>query len=811
MQATLSKHGKDWAEYEDKKMISLKSQGHTYDHIGTVLQRTGEACRQRLKYLKKDTVSYLDEPNESGETSKWSKQEEETLFTLRQQGVPYKIISLQINRSPIACEKKYQKTNWQSYFGTSLLSELEEKSIALSKKVDIREKITASQDAKMSMYKIRAEIIADRVSSAVEALPVVITAKEGSKNKNKIDPKKVREPEEMALVLSDLHIGAHHTLEETGGISEYNEEVVARRIENLKTAVLEIAEIHGQLYEIPVLHIFCLGDIVAGANNAGAWSNTYINLPIFDQMTRGWKAIADMIHSWLHKFPKIRFYGVRGNHGRCLDELTRILTPSGYKFYNEIKEGDLVGTVDIKSKEFSFQPVKKIHIFSDDKEIIRFKTSKFNILNTLDHDFLSKSKKGNLLKHSVRDILDRESTTLLVPSSFPSANSEYPIEDDILSLLGWIMTDGSYDDKSNSIRIYQSKLENQPTILSLTKDYSHSVSLRDRNVQSILGVKVKTQHPEWRLNLLSSDKVSRIKKLLPHRETIPQWMYDLSDRQVAVLLQSIVSGDGSIRVGTTGKDGYKREGGMDVVWGKKIFLEQLCGLLCSHGISASINRHKRKCIKSKMSGDPQISYYLQIRKRSTYSIKTKHISKESYSGITWCVTVDNGTIAVISGSGDAYFTGNCGLDGVEKDYCNWDYISYKYLEAAFSNNTNVEFVVPPSWWIFEEIKNHKFLLVHGDDVKGGSMPIRGLQNFEMKMAGILGKYPDYTIAGHFHNSAEMTTNSGRIIINGAFVGSDVYSLKTVHAASRPEQKVFGIHSKHGMTWSYNINLDHNRL
>jgi len=473
MQAKISKHGQDWAEHEDKRMISLKSQGHTYGHIGTVLKRTSESCRSRFKLLKKSVSSYLDEPKEPGESSdvnKWSKEEEEALFALRQQGIPYKIIALQINRSPLACEKKYQKTNWQNHFGTILLSELEEKSISLSKKVDIRDKITASQDAKMSMYKIRAEIIADRLVAAVEALPTVATSKrDSSKNKKKIDSKKAREPEEMALVLSDLHIGAHHTLEETGGISEYNEEVVARRIENLKTAVLEIAEIHGQLYEIPVLHIFCLGDIVAGANNAGAWSNTYINLPIFDQMTRGWKAIADMIHGWLPKFPKIRFYGVRGNHGRC------------------------------------------------------------------------------------------------------------------------------------------------------------------------------------------------------------------------------------------------------------------------------------------------------------------------------------------------------GLDGVEKDYCNWDYISYKYLEAAFSNNTNVEFVVPPSWWIFEEIKDHKFLLVHGDDVRGGSMPIKGLQNFEMKMASIIGKYPDYTIAGHFHNSAEMTTNSGRIIINGAFVGSDVYSLKNVHAASRPEQKVFGIHSKHGMTWSYNINLDHNRL
>jgi hypothetical protein len=98
-------------------------------------------------------------------------------------------------------------------------------------------------------------------------------------------------------------------------------------------------------------------------------------------------------------------------------------------------------------------------------------------------------------------------------------------------------------------------------------------------------------------------------------------------------------------------------------------------------------------------------------------------------------------------------------------------------------------------------------MVHGDDIKGGTFPIRSLANFESKMTGIIREVPDYTIAGHFHNSCELTTNNGCVIINGSFIGGDVYSLKTVHASSQPEQTIFGINNSRGKTWKYNINLD----
>ena len=98
-------------------------------------------------------------------------------------------------------------------------------------------------------------------------------------------------------------------------------------------------------------------------------------------------------------------------------------------------------------------------------------------------------------------------------------------------------------------------------------------------------------------------------------------------------------------------------------------------------------------------------------------------------------------------------------------------------------------------------------MVHGDDIKPSGSHLSSLNTLSEKMAGIIGEVSEYTLAGHFHNSGEWETNHGRVILNGAFTGGDMYSLKSLQLKSRPCQRVFGIHDKRGITWSYNLHLD----
>ena len=96
----------------------------------------------------------------------------------------------------------------------------------------------------------------------------------------------------------------------------------------------------------------------------------------------------------------------------------------------------------------------------------------------------------------------------------------------------------------------------------------------------------------------------------------------------------------------------------------------------------------------------------------------------------------------------------------------------------------------------------KFLLFHGDNVRN----VKALESASERMASITGSIPDYTIAGHFHTATDFSTNFGRVILNGSFVGGDIYSLKDLVRASRPVQKMFGIHDKRGITWTYDLDL-----
>ena len=386
----------------------------------------------------------------------WNDTDEMFLYTMREDGIPYRDISTELHRSVRACERKYQTTDWEAKgVYDPVKGRMKERL-----KRSFTEKVVQAQEKRQNLKNMIGDIIADRIAQAVKALPVV---QKTIYQKKPYKSNKKHSDEDVGLIISDAHIGHHHSLEETGGISKYDVNVFKERMGNLKCALRDIVELHSKLYHLPVLHIFSLGDVVAGMNNVGAWSPTYINLPIYDQVMIGADAIADAIYYWLGLFDEIKFYGLVGNHGRC---------------------------------------------------------------------------------------------------------------------------------------------------------------------------------------------------------------------------------------------------------------SQL---------------------------------------------------------------------------------------GSEKEYVNWDLICYKFLEARFKDNPRVSFDIPLNWFIMKEIRKHKFLMVHGDSIRG-SNPLSKLVSLEEKMTGILKEMPDYTLAAHFHCPAEQTTNHGRVIINGSFIGSDLYSLKDLKSGVKPEQKVFGIHDKQGITWSYNLNL-----
>ena len=390
---------------------------------------------------------------------KWTELELEVLYTERKKATPYKVIARMLNRSERSVETKYNKgTDWSQF--SFYDAEEEEKQEVKISNASVNSHIYV-QNA-LDKYRLQADVIGDKLAKVARDLPLAPPPVYSPSTKRD------RTPEDIGLILSDLHIGHEHTLEETGGLSEYNVDIFKERLENLKLAITDIHELHSKLYPIKKLHIFSLGDIVDGANTAGAWSPVWINTPIFDQVMIGYRCISDFLYYMLTLFDEVEVYALYGNHGR--------IAPNG----------------------------------------------------------------------------------------------------------------------------------------------------------------------------------------------------------------------------------------------------------------------------------------------------------------------------------------------AEKKFNNFDLFCYKYVELELKNESRIKCNIEKSWWMMKEIHNHNFLMVHVDDVKRKNPPVTALLELERKMSGLIKKIPNYTLCGHFHNCSEYTTHGGKAIMNGSFVGADVYSLSNNMPGNAPEQKLFGIHPKRGITWTYNINLKHDR-
>lgn len=120
-------------------------------------------------------------------------------------------------------------------------------------------------------------------------------------------------PESWLLQFSDLHFGLRVKTVEVGGLSEYNTEIAAARLEYL-------AETLGRLLEYYPLDpkelvIAFQGDMVEGSIMRGN-QQASIEEGIVQQTILVSELLTDFIISLTPYFPRIRCYGVSGNHGR---------------------------------------------------------------------------------------------------------------------------------------------------------------------------------------------------------------------------------------------------------------------------------------------------------------------------------------------------------------------------------------------------------------------------------------------------------------------------------------------------------------
>lgn len=324
---------------------------------------------------------------------------------------------------------------------------------------------------------------------------------------------------------------------------------------------------------------------------------------------------------------------LQGNHD-CFSKDTRLLTIEGWKNYNEVKKGELIPTVNLIKQYVEYKPIKQVIINSVNKGY-GFKSRSSEGLFSDNHRHLvmgfnwGKCGKKYKIKTS-KDLWSNKSGNVLI-DSFKSKNLDYNITDDELKLLGWIYTDGSIGRGSapNSIfrciNIWQSKPKYVKEIDALLQrlglKHSKIKGKKRKKVKIICGKKIKSSLRGYVYYIYAEYARKFLKKIkIDAKYEIPSWLYQISDRQMEVLINEMVKGDGTFM-----------QSGSRVIWGQKFFLDKILGLCITHGRSANVVETKRK------------DYYLCVHKQNS---GVKYISPKNryiidYNDIMWDVNVEN--------------------------------------------------------------------------------------------------------------------------------------------------------------------------
>jgi len=221
------------------------------------------------------------------------------------------------------------------------------------------------------------------------------------------------------------------------------------------------------------------------------------------------------------------------------------------------------------------------------------------------------------------------------------------------------------------------------------------------------------------INLLPDYKVTdndiRTSDCFPRTEQMPTWVFNLSERQFEIFLETCIDFSGS-----------RRKNRSLVLYGKKAFLDDIQRACLQNGYRTILIEYKSNC------------YKLNIKK-NLYKmfISKKHITNVNYIGNVWCVTTKYDTV-IVRRNGKVSITGNSRL------------VRLVRREPALFNLRSLMFSkmaqLPETWSVYPNqthIRIGKLLYLHGD------LAGRGCGG-AYKAGNMLNKLRTSCLFGHWH-------------------------------------------------------------
>ena len=334
-----------------------------------------------------------------------------------------------------------------------------------------------------------------------------------------------------------------------------------------------------------------------------------------------------------------RDWGFAGDY--CVDLDTSILSTGGFKYYDQLLEGDIVLNYNSKTNQLERDIVRKKVLLDSGGKMYVFKGRGFKLRCSVNHRIYyqrkSLSSKGGWSDWKVcsaeefynmlKDLKLRTKYDFRLPHTQGYKNKDVKVLSNWFKLLGFLLSEGCVYDGNRSLRISlsQSKVVN-PDVYSDINACLASLKLSYRTRERIDGV------VEFVFNAASSRQIiSYFDGFDIHR--MPRWVYGAGDKQLGILLKAMMDGDGS--------------------WGSMTYVSKRKDLVFDFQTLATILGY-RTILHQRKSG---VWECVLVAIRKKYSYVTEYGLEKSEEKV-WCVTTKNGTI-VTNKDGGIAVSGNC--------------------------------------------------------------------------------------------------------------------------------------------------------
>lgn len=362
----------------------------------------------------------------------------------------------------------------------------------------------------------------------------------------------------------------------------------------------------------------------------------------------------------------IQFYSYVGEtvldpFAGCYDDKTYIMTEHGLKPFSELTLDDKVMTIE-KGRVVYRKPIR-LYKYYYEGPMVRVKSRNIDLLVTPDHNMYArelhsmhyKFVKAVALKNYVHWYFNprinwegHEKREFVLPAS--GGHRAMAIDMDVwLRFLGWFISEGYTVSSKYQVCIKQSKPEYVSEIRCTLSKMPFSFDEAVYEYEEYL--------PSTRFRIHNKQLYNYLSKLgKAHDKHIPHEFLMLSRRQLNILLDALVKGDGTVG-----------ENGRVIYWTTSHRLaHDVFELMLKCGYAASISTRKMKVGKiGNRTIRPTREVLYEIRggtRRESKIDSKKHISVEMYRGYVYCCEVPSHILYVVR-NGHGCWCGNTGTTG----------------------------------------------------------------------------------------------------------------------------------------------------